>query len=235
MNIKEIENLVELPLKLVLNDKVMCDMLCTPQDVENLFRGWLFSQGYIEKSQDIKSIDFNVSALTVNVVADIKEPEKTPLLSDLAAIALKNTENFKANQIDDTHLYNCYLARVNRLGEILCLRKNKGLHAAIINHGGEIIFKEDVSRHCAIDKAVGECIIRGIDLTQSILVTTGRISTEFLFKAKMLNMPIIASLKYPSITGEIIAKDWEINLATFINSDKAELKFNSVKKLSQIV
>ncbi len=235
MDIKEIENLVELPLKLVLNKKTMSDMLCTPRDIENLFRGWLFSQGYIEKASDIKSISFDIKTLTVNVEATTKEPEKTPLLSDLASIALNNAESLNPKIIDNSKIYNKYLKITNEYGALLHSKRTKGLHAALICNGDTIIFKEDVSRHCAIDKAVGECIIKGIEPKNSILVTTGRISTEFLFKAKMLDIPMIASLKYPSVTGEIIAKEWQINLATHINSQNAKILLHSIEKINRII
>ncbi len=235
MQTQLIENLVELPLKVMLNNKYMQDLLCTPKDIENLFRGFLFSQGHIEKAEDIKSIVFDVKTLTVNITADCKEPEKTPLLSDLASIALNNAIDNKPKTIDDINLHQKYLKLVNEYGALLHSKRNKGLHAALLCSDNKIIFKEDVSRHCAIDKAVGEGIILGVDPAKSILVTTGRISSEFLFKAKMLNIPMIASLKYPSVTGEVIASDWGINLATHINSDNSKLLLYSTTNLNRII
>lgn len=223
----KLENLIELPIKIVLNDHIILDLLCTPSDTDNLFTGFLFSQGYIEKSEDIISINLDLENLTVYIKANTKPKLETPMLSNLASIALKN---YSENTIKTENVPH----NIAKLGEYLTERKTKGLHAAIICYGDEIIFKEDISRHCAIDKAVGECIIKNIDLTRSILVTTGRISTEFLFKAKMLNMPLIASLKYPSITGLIIAKEWNINLAVKICSNENELFLNAHENYKNI-
>ncbi len=234
MKAELIEKLVELPLKVVLNNKYMQDLLCTPTDIENLFRGFLFSQGFIKKADDIKNITFDANTLTVNITANVKTPDETPLLSSLASIAINKAENIEPSALKQDNEKEI-LTLVNNYGELLTSKRTKGLHAALLCDGKNIIFKEDVSRHCAIDKAVGEGIIKGVEPSSSILVTTGRISSEFLFKAKMLNIPMIASLKYPSATGKIIASDWGINLAIHINSQNAELLLYSSHDINNFI
>ena len=66
--------------------------------------------------------------------------------------------------------------RVKELGEKGVLYKvTGGTHVvAALDQNGEGIFIEDVSRHCAIDKLIGTCIKHGIEIPESVLLTSCR-------------------------------------------------------------
>lgn len=221
----KLENLTEIPIKIVLNGDVLQDLLCTPKDIEKLFTGWLLSQGYVEDISQIHEIKFIEKKLTVHIKADCSNIKHENLKAQLSALSdivaqtiFSENENNIDGQINETDL-----PKVRNYGKMLADKRVKGLHAALLCDDKTIIFNEDVSRHCAIDKVLGQGAMLGVDMTKCTLVTTGRISSEFLFKVKMLEIPMIASLKYPSLTGKIIADKWKINIATHINTENAQI------------
>ena len=73
-------------------------------------------------------------------------------------------------------------------------RATGGIHAAaLFNEDGELVaLAEDVGRHNAADKAVGQAALAG-RLPASILVATGRASSDIVAKAARVGIPIVAS------------------------------------------
>ncbi|ONI39438.1 hypothetical protein AN639_03860 [Candidatus Epulonipiscium fishelsonii] len=213
-----IENLLELPIKVILNNETLNYMLCTPQDVDLLFTGWLLSEGLISSHDDITSIKFDVNYSTVYIEAKYNLSIET--LPSRVSKSLKKdiiVSKMFINEISPKLLDLLYT-----YGNILQNAQVKGLHGALLynSENGTYITKQDISRHCAIDKVIGYSMKHDITLENTILFTTGRISSEFISKVLNSSIPMIASIKYPSITAEIVAKDWNINMASNILTDK---------------
>ena len=75
-----------------------------------------------------------------------------------------------------------------------------GLHAAgIFSLEGHLIAgREDIGRHNAVDKVIGYAFLDQRDLSQSILLVSGRASFEIMQKALAARIPIIAAVSAPS-------------------------------------
>ena len=97
-----------------------------------------------------------------------------------------------------------------------------GLHAAAaFNPAGELVAcHEDIGRHNAVDKVVGELLSRGlIPATELGLIVSGRASFELMQKAVMAGMPLLAAVSAPSSLAIELAREFNVTLVGFLRGD----------------
>jgi FdhD protein len=95
--------------------------------------------------------------------------------------------------------------------------KSGGSHAAALaNDQNEMItIFEDIGRHNAVDKCIGDLWLKGKLDEAKILLVSGRISYEIISKCFMARIPAIAAVSAPSSMAVDFAKEWGIQLWGF--------------------
>jgi FdhD protein len=79
---------------------------------------------------------------------------------------------------------------------------------------------EDVGRHNAVDKIAGHFLITQTDLSQSILMVSGRVSYEIVQKALALRIPAICAISAPTSLAVEFAADNNQTLIGFMRNDR---------------
>jgi FdhD protein len=92
-------------------------------------------------------------------------------------------------------------------------RQSRGVHTSALSDGERlVIMAEDVGRHNTIDKIRGEALLQGIDPRDHLLLTSGRISSEMITKARKMDVPIVISRTSPTATSVRLAERWNMTL-----------------------
>lgn len=96
-------------------------------------------------------------------------------------------------------------------------RATGGTHGAgVFDPAGKaLVVAEDVGRHNALDKVVGWCAMRGIDLADKLLALSGRLSYEMVLKAARAGFPVVVSMAAPTSLGLRLAEKAGVTLIGF--------------------
>jgi FdhD protein len=101
-------------------------------------------------------------------------------------------------------------------------RRTGGVHiAALYKPNGDLVtYAEDVGRHNAVDKVIGICALKGTDITQCFLASSGRLTGDIILKAARMGIPIVASLAAAVDSGIQVAKQTRLTLIGFVRGHR---------------
>lgn len=85
---------------------------------------------------------------------------------------------------------------------------------------------EDLGRHNALDKLFGECLMRGINFDDKIIVTSGRISSEMLIKCARRKIPLLISRSAATSLAVELARKAGITLIGFVRGERMNIYAN---------
>lgn len=204
----ETEVVQEFPLKLIVNHREVATLICSPHDLRFLAAGFLRLQGFVQTVEDFLMLsvcnDFGIA--NVGIRGDV--PEKLqPVLTSGCGAGISFTLNKPAQDLSKqcgpsprNYRPSEIFGMMEQLARLAENYKNHGgIHSAAVGNGTSILlYAEDLGRHNTLDRIAGEALLKGIDLSGTMLVTSGRVSTELAAKAAMLGISMIASRTSPT-------------------------------------
>ena len=108
-----------------------------------------------------------------------------------------------------------------------------GLHAAGLfgPRGKLLLVREDVGRHNAVDKLVGEWLCSGqAPVTGKIPLVSGRTSFEIVQKTLRLGAPILAAVSAPSSLAIQLAEEFGLTLLGFLRGSRFNI-YNGAERI----
>jgi len=100
-------------------------------------------------------------------------------------------------------------------------RECRGVHTSALSDGKRfLVVAEDVGRHNTLDKIRGQCLLEKIDTEGGILLTTGRISSEMLTKARGMRVPVVISRTSPTALAVELAETWGMTVIGYARGNQ---------------
>ena len=198
--VKPIEDqvVVEYSLTLSVNGKHVADFVCLPGDLEDLICGHLYSQGIISQRQQILRLSFAADEVTVQV--DAGRRQSPPVYK--GDFSLGREDIYKA-----VAAFSCQSPLFVATG---------GVHSCSLYHrDGRQIYREDIGRHNAADKAFGRALHEGWDMSKAFLLTSGRVASALVTKAENVGLYLLISVGAPTAEAVNRAVAADITLCGF--------------------
>jgi FdhD protein len=194
----------EHPITVYVNDTEIATMQATPEDLEELAIGFLVAEGMLADRSALRGIDVDHKRGLVYVRTSEEAPEdiaeRTRYITagcgkgvTFASVGhARGLEPITSRVVVDSETVYDMMGQMARGAN--AYRDTGGMHACALGVDGRVVLvREDVGRHNALDKLFGRAWIDGLDTSDSVLLTTGRISYEMAVKAAKARVPIVAS------------------------------------------
>lgn len=222
-------------LELHISPSSKMTFVCTPKDVKEMVFGHLLGRGFIRSPEDVQEYreewDFSVGfpgevvRVRVRLGKDISPPKMEVIWSGCAGESLEwpgllplcPQPLFSPQDL---------LSLPTKIGEhVQGFRRTGAYHYAFLFDASLnlVAVGEDIGRHNAADKAIGKALLQGIPFRESILFTTGRITTEIAAKAVRAGIPLLASQGAALLGAIHLARKYNLGLAGFVRGQRFNL------------
>lgn len=218
---------VESVATIIVNGEEVTTLVCSPENLHYLAIGFLVSEGIIDSSGKIREVVVGEGVLPVqiNVNADLQLSPRLPASKlqitsgcGKAHLFVSGITNMPGRVKSDLSASFKQVLNVTRAFQqsSRVYFETGGVHGAALSNGTELlVFMEDVSRHNAVDKVLGACLLRNIPFTNLLLLTTGRISADLVLKAARMGLGVVISRSAPTTLAIRAACDLGVTVVGF--------------------
>lgn len=224
---------VEEHLDLYINNEYYFTFFASPSQKKEMIVGFLLSEGIIIDLNNIRKIELEDNVAKVEIESNStqrylhhRSKKKTSNHFDQSnALIIESDFNI------DAGLLLKLIEKTNKKSKTFNL--TGGTHyAALIYEDKLAFFSEDVGRHNAVDKVIGNLALKGLDFEKSVLISSGRQPANMIMKAARVGIPIIASISGPLNSGILTAKKTGLTLVCFARDQKLNVYTSTQRIIS---
>ena len=211
---------IEKPLNIYVNNVYYTTIFHLPGLECELATGHLFSDGVINEAGDIQACnEASDNTIHFTVPRKVGFLKTSTELDELNNLIFRSTEDVV--KISATVIFKAF---DTLYASAKIFSRTGSAHAASLSNynGRAVAFAEDVSRHNAVDKAIGIVILQN-SLNAVFLALTGRLSLSIVRKAARAGIQVVASRGATTDAALKLAKQCGITLLGFVRGDKMSI------------
>lgn len=213
----------ETRLAVFINGQEFATLMCSPLDQEALALGFLYNEEVIGSTAEIRHFKLNVARTTADVfmhAVDLSGHRRFTLTSGCGG-GITSQETTPERPPLESNLVvtpDTIFARMRDLNDAARLyRQVRGVHTAILATPDALrLIAEDIGRHNTIDKLAGKALLCQEPMADRLLLSSGRISSEMVTKARRMGIPLIASRTAPTSAAARLAELWNICIVGYV-------------------
>ena len=213
-----------------VNGQELATFMCSPHDLDKLALGFLFNEGLIQSLDDVRHLRVSAGRTCVDVWlrdADFEQPERK-----IVTAGCGGGVTFDDLSQEHEPLVSDLTARPEQLAGLMkqlllgaeWYREARGVHTAVLaTHDQVLLQVEDVGRHNCLDKLAGAALQANVATQDRILLSSGRISSEMINKARRMGISIICSRTSPTSLSVALAATWNIAIVAYLRQDRMRI------------
>jgi FdhD protein len=229
----------EVPVALTYDGTAYAVMMATPSDLADFALGFSLSEGVVDDASEIESLEIidlehGIEArMWLKPVASARNRRrKRAILGptgcglcgvDSVAHALERLPKVgsEALRVSGVDLIDA-MAELQRMQSLNA--QTRAVHAAgLWIRGHNLIVREDVGRHNALDKIIGAAAASAACTKDGVVLLTSRVSVELVQKSARLGAPIIAAISAPTVLAVKMADEAGITLVAILRGEEFEI------------
>jgi FdhD protein len=218
----------EIRFTIFVEDRELVTLMCSPYQLRPLVVGFLYLEGLIDGLEDLEMLRVCLEDRLADVRLAHGFPDVPPrkiLTSGCTGGVsfgkyLDDIEQFRIVG-DDVHVPP---ARMYDLLRALydsshLYRESGGVHTSIFAEAGAAdprFVAEDIGRHNTLDKLQGMALLEDVPTRNGVMLASGRISSEMLFKAAIMGVPVVGSRTSPTNLALAVAERLNITVCGYL-------------------
>ena len=221
---------VEKKCVISVRGRELLSLYCTPMMVNELVTGLLMTEGILSSTLSPEKMAIvHGDVITVDILVDEDiSPERFTTARCLGGVSVQKKYSFEKIH-DDFSLTTSAIQKLfddfQKRSELF--KMTGAFHSAAISDGEAILsFVEDIGRHNAVDKVIGDMLLKNISFKGKAMLVSCRVSSEIISKCSRWGMPIIASKSAPTDLAIEIAETSGMTLVGFVRGDRLNIYAN---------
>jgi len=220
----------EITLAVHVNGKPLAAIACAGIHLKELAAGFLRSERIISAAGEIKKIEIKRDENAVNIILKNKKELPGTSVKNIASSGARGKTNISAllplNVPAGFRVKNVVALKL--MDELLngsaIHHQTGGTHCSALAIGNKMIaLREDIGRHNTIDMLGGYALLNKINLNKAIILTTGRISSEIVYKVWNMGIPAIISHSAPTANAVELSRKANILLIGYVRNGKINI------------
>jgi FdhD protein len=218
----------EVVLSVNINGEPLANIACEGIYLKELAVGFLKSEKIIDRKGDIEKIELNKNC--VNVTLKNKKGSAKASVKNIASSGARGKTNIDLlvplNVPSGFYIKTGVALKLmdELLNGSIVHNQTGGTHCSALALRNKIIaLREDIGRHNTIDMLGGYALLKEINLNKAIILTTGRISSEIVYKVWNMGIPAIISHSAPTANAVELSRKANILLIGYVRKDKMNI------------
>ncbi len=220
----------EVSLEILLNGKSVANIACAGNYPDELAAGFLKSEKIVSSRDQILKIEVDNNIPNVNIILKEDKKYNATNITNIASSGARgqaHIDSLLPLTVPDSFRIKSSVA-LNLIKNLLdgtqIHKETHGTHCSALAREDKIfVLREDIGRHNTIDMLAGYCLLQEINIDDSILLTTGRISSEIVYKAWNVGLPAIISHSSPTLKAVELLRKANITSIGYVRGEKMNI------------